>query len=1095
MRVILVSQCTKSALVETRRIIDQFAERKGDCVWQTDITEHGLDTLKKLLKVSARKNTAVACHLFRGRFDTELLWIVGNSKKFRLDGTVPTNLTQKDVLRSNDENEWKTSESIAILSSIAALFHDFGKANDLFQAKLRPKSKRFFEPFRHEWISVLLFKNFVGKRLDREWLKHLSEISDKDEAAFLNDLAETYTSFKCIEENPLKHLPPIAKFIAWLIMSHHRLPQHPGEHDKQKYADQIKKAPFIDKINTWLDSDRLSAQWNAIHHLAYEWSENEKKQITSFKKGLPVRSTSWKFAAQKAAKKALKYYDMLERNWFEDRFSMHLARASLMFADHYWSNEDSEEPYKDPKYEAYANTTPEGHLKQQLDEHHIGVAFNSYFIAKALPHVRDSLPAIFHHQGFKKRNKHSKYVWQDQAFELAKGLRSKSQKQGFFGINLASTGCGKTLANARIMYGLNNAVSGSRFTIALGLRVLTLQTGQALQKRLRLKDDDVAVLVGSSAFKELYEMQKNGSESGDRLVDIQDYISYEGCLDDGHLRRWLESSPDLHKLVSAPILVSTIDYLMPATEGCRGGRQIGPILRLLTSDLVLDEPDDFDVEDLHAVCRLINFAGVFGSRVIISSATLPPSIVKSFYQAYASGRKQFNLNCSDGIQAPVGCAWFDEFGVKYSEPADSESFMNAHGEFVEKRIAHLEQQPILRKSVIMSFDTMSNGSPEYMLAKTLHKSIYPLHQHHHQKRSESGHTISFGLVRMANINPMIKVLKTFIQEPAQNNFAIHFCVYHSRFPLLVRSNKEHILDCILDRHQPDQIWHIPEIDKAISNNLSAQHHIFIVFATPVAEVGRDHDYDWAIIEPSSMRSIIQTAGRVQRHRCIPPAEPNVLLLKYNFRALSNTRKDDEVVAFLQPGFETSTLKLKSHDLDTILRSEEKSHISSIPRLRSTENYDGNNLVDLEHERLRVELFSNQDPQKCTADLWWRNFPDWCGELQRRKPFRKQIYTDQEYFYYYKDDDTKPTLHQWSERNDCPLEVHMTNFTQVKNRGSASGIYPWIDCLDIDTELRQLAEKLELRLNDTAMRFSRITLDELKDGNAWCIHPWFGFYRE
>lgn len=30
--------------------------------------------------------------------------------------------------------------------------------------------------------------------------------------------------------------------------------------------------------------------------------------------------------------------------------------------------------------------------------------------------------------------------------------------------------------------------------------------------------------------------------------------------------------------------------------------------------------------------------------------------------------------------------------------------------------------------------------------------------------------------------------------------------------------------------------------------------------------GRDHDYDWAIVEPSSMRSIIQLAGRIRRHR-------------------------------------------------------------------------------------------------------------------------------------------------------------------------------------------------------------------------------------
>nr|WP_278249789.1 hypothetical protein [Photorhabdus cinerea] len=35
------------------------------------------------------------------------------------------------------------------------------------------------------------------------------------------------------------------------------------------------------------------------------------------------------------------------------------------------------------------------------------------------------------------------------------------------------------------------------------------------------------------------------------------------------------------------------------------------------------------------------------------------------------------------------------------------------------------------------------------------------------------------------------------------------------------------------------------------------HHIFAVMATSIAEVGRDHDYDWNIAEPGSMRSLIQ----------------------------------------------------------------------------------------------------------------------------------------------------------------------------------------------------------------------------------------------
>ena len=54
MNVMLVSQCSKSALVETRRILDHFAERKGERTWQTAITLQGLATLRKMLRKRTR---------------------------------------------------------------------------------------------------------------------------------------------------------------------------------------------------------------------------------------------------------------------------------------------------------------------------------------------------------------------------------------------------------------------------------------------------------------------------------------------------------------------------------------------------------------------------------------------------------------------------------------------------------------------------------------------------------------------------------------------------------------------------------------------------------------------------------------------------------------------------------------------------------------------------------------------------------------------------------------------------------------------------------------------------------------------------------
>lgn len=56
MNIMLVAQCSKRALVETRRILDQFAERRGDRTWQTAITLEGLNTLRCLLRKTARRH-------------------------------------------------------------------------------------------------------------------------------------------------------------------------------------------------------------------------------------------------------------------------------------------------------------------------------------------------------------------------------------------------------------------------------------------------------------------------------------------------------------------------------------------------------------------------------------------------------------------------------------------------------------------------------------------------------------------------------------------------------------------------------------------------------------------------------------------------------------------------------------------------------------------------------------------------------------------------------------------------------------------------------------------------------------------------------
>ena len=150
---------------------------------------------------------------------------------------------------------------------------------------------------------------------------------------------------------------------------------------------------------------------------------------------------------------------------------------------------------------------------------------------------------------------------------------------------------------------------GMRCAFAIGLRTLTLQTGRVFQRDLGLGDEQLAIKVGGAASRALFEYWKaraeaTGSASRQALLDEGGQVLFEG--DDRHpLLQRLTDDAQVRSLIAAPVLACTVDHLTPATESLRGGRQIAPMLRLMTSDLVLDEPDDFDMADLPALTRLV----------------------------------------------------------------------------------------------------------------------------------------------------------------------------------------------------------------------------------------------------------------------------------------------------------------------------------------------------------------------------------------------------------------------------------------------------------------------------------------------------------
>ena len=347
MNVLLISQCSKNALKETRRILDQFAERRGDRTWQTPITWEGLATLRKMLKKSARKNTAVACHWIRGKDHSELLWIVGDQSRFNTEGAVPTNTTTRNVLRSQDENPWRTAEVIALLAAIAGLFHDFGKATVLFQRKLQPGySGKGSEPVRHEWLSLRLFLAFIGEDSDPQWLQRLNEITPEFENELLARFEkDTATASK----NPFRAVlnRPIALTVAWLIVCHHRLPQLPHQQGSEILADEV---------DGWLSGKQFKAGWNSPQIYSDDWRDKDWNALWDFSLKTPLASQRWCAKAHSLAKRALKHRALFSGDWLEDRFTCHLARLVLMLSDHCYSAAEPTLLWQDRAYAPVANT-------------------------------------------------------------------------------------------------------------------------------------------------------------------------------------------------------------------------------------------------------------------------------------------------------------------------------------------------------------------------------------------------------------------------------------------------------------------------------------------------------------------------------------------------------------------------------------------------------------------------------------------------------------------------------------------------------------------------------------------------------------------
>ena len=880
--IIAICRSNKKSRERTARVLDQYFWRIGNRTWRGKATNACLDRVARELRHQATRNTAVTIHEIRSAHESRIPLIrIGSKAAFSKEGLAPVASHPSVMWRRSSGSPSEASAFAAV--RIAALFHDLGKATILFQEKLRRAMNGGApEPdaVRHELHSAVVWDLLVAETPDESLQARLLSISPQDIDHACGCAIEKLAGFHerpatLLDLDFLKREGSLDHLIGMLVLTHHRLPE--GD------TDHLAILPTR-HVNADIPLDRTKLAVAAgVPFWHEEW---------------------WLFRLRRSAA-------LLEQNahvWSADI----ALRASLMFADHLGSSEKqiSNAP---PDHLANTMSDKSGRSKplaaDSLSQHVRRVYTRTRGAFDLLHRYRDRFPALDEGQVpadimYPTPSADPRFRWQADAARAAR-VMCEAHEGGFFACILSGTGSGKTRGAPTI---LANAAMGDtlperrylRFSLALGLRVLATQSAKEYVGDLGFRDEDVSVLVGHPPLN-FNALPPNDSDGSESRIDLPEWLRVERvagglpAVGDNREGDWIRSLSvdtdrslpafcDLildaagkrgsagRRIIAPPLMIGTIDHLMGVASPVNS-RFLLQSIRLVTSDLILDEIDQFDGEDIAAIGRLIFQAGASGRRVIIMSATLTPDIAGALYSAYCYGWKDFAR--ARGISEHVN--------LLCTGDAPASSFTNENGQDLDQIFADccrailrgLREAPAFRRGELLA-PCEAWGD----LIAQIDTGCSKLHALN--ATSIDGFTVSVGLVRMTRISHTTALAVQLPSGAVRGHFRVTLCL-HSQFPRLQRQWIEKRLKQALTRKMPMPNMGLREL--CIEQNLFARaeasgtHKIEIVVITSaVIETGNDLDFDYAILDPVSMRSIIQTAGRVCRHRPPTGEHTNILIL-------------------------------------------------------------------------------------------------------------------------------------------------------------------------------------------------------------------------
>lgn len=959
MLVLVVSECRGKAGKRSGRIIDSYLERIGQRTWRGRLTEEALKLLRSELAKTASRNTAVAAHKAIGHRQFELQWIVGSSRRFSDTGQVSIygGAAYEKYFVDPAAGRLSNHAALSAVVRLAGLWHDVGKSNPQFQDKIK-RGMHSSDAVRHDILSALVFIRVCRTLMQHDGSSNGS-VKDALRDAIAAPLVFTSADQK-VDLTPVD-LPYSLRLTSWLIATHHRLATDdaiPGisaaDHQGFRLTEHANAGDFSANVSILLDpaivTDRLANAMAPAFQAVLGFREEELG-------GWRVDTTMGRLAIILA-----------------DR---HVSRAPDV--DVSWH---AAPPTVSDLLANYTDTT-DRRPKQTVEEHLLKVSEEA---ARACSDMADwkeqsrSLDSVGLPVAIRGRSG-GRFAWQNDACEAVRA--HSHQTHGFFGCLISGTGTGKTRAIPKILAARSPEL---RYTLTLSLRSLTLQAGTSYLRELDLDTSEVAVAIGDGAVMDLYNKRRDedpvsGSEGEADLLDHFEINPWEDldalketdpdAFDDGDERSiadiavsrlpWPVSrhvgkheKRGAGRFLSSPIAVSTIDQMMPVAD-CRRTSYLIAALRLMSSDLVIDEVDNFEERDLVAIGRLVYMAGLFGRAVLISSATMPPPLVTGFFDAYRSGYAAFAK--LSGRPEIIDVGMFGNLGPASKRAlvfpsCDTNVVTTRYADFCNDAVVRLAREPRYRYAEIMEAEGLSRGNPaaiKDVLYPRIVEKLAAIHRDRATTDKATGRRLSIQLVRFSHIKDMIPFALWLGERDAAPAIDLRLVVYHADFPLLMRTEIETALDDLLkDRHR--DIFTRPRV-RSLMRDARSDDVMVIVLATAVEEVGRDHDFDGAVIEPCGTKSIIQCCGRVERHRLRETERPNVFLMPAPLSFLTEGRIGN--VFYAKPGPEEvespirETYRLDRQWLSDVLDADRWRHVTAISRL---DRDPGQRLTDLEYRK-------------------------------------------------------------------------------------------------------------------------------------------------